>query len=344
MNTSQRPRVWRTALIGGVLTLLVGYGSAATASVGSTIYVPEPTIDVSVHKPVCDGDVPYLEYQVDVTDTPNTTVDITWDNPSGPDVVQSGRPLSGRVLWPGAVVDGAGMPLDWPGWTKVGDDWVVGDEFDWVREGVQVTFEVNPAQTVTVSYPPSSPQCLTNPPQTPAPTMTVRTLTPTCVDGVAYLDYAVDVTGTPNTTATLTWHNPDGNDVVQTGQPLSGRVLWPGAYPERFVALAASDGWELVNNMWMNTADYGWAIGTVDLTFAVNPERTVAVAFPPAENCAAIQPASADSAGSAGSDDAGSLARTGAMIGLYAGIAVALVGIGWLALYLSRRNRQGSTH
>ena len=37
-----------------------------------------------------------------------------------------------------------------------------------MRPTVQVLFQVNPEATVTVAYPPSSPNCLTNPVQTSA--------------------------------------------------------------------------------------------------------------------------------------------------------------------------------
>ncbi len=122
-----------------------------------------PTINVSVHNPICDNDVPYLEYAIVTTGTDDTTVDITWINPDGDDVVYTDQPLTGRVLWPGAVVDGQGNPLDWPGWSFVNGEWVEGDEFDWVRPQVSVLFHINPDQTVTVAYPPSSPDCDANP-------------------------------------------------------------------------------------------------------------------------------------------------------------------------------------
>jgi hypothetical protein len=121
-------------------------------------------LNVTVAQPVCDGDVPYLKYAVEAVGSPNTTVTITWVNPSGADVVYANQPLSGRVLWPGAVVDSAGKPVDWPGWHKTADGaWVQGDEFDWVRPSVQVHFKVNPEATVAVAYPASSPQCSVNP-------------------------------------------------------------------------------------------------------------------------------------------------------------------------------------
>lgn len=95
-----------------------------------------------------------------------------------------------------------------------------------------------------------------NPPE--EPTIKVTTLTPLCLDGDPYLDYAVTVTGTDHTTARLTWHNPRGADTVLEDQPLTGRVAWPG-----------------------------WADGDVDVTFGVNPEVTVTVGTPEdTEGCA----------------------------------------------------------
>src|SRR3954454_24361349 len=114
--------------------------------------------------PVCDNDVPYLTYDIQAVGSPNTVVTITWINPAGPNVVYANQPLSGKVLWPGAVPWPGGKGIDWPGWRQLPDGtWVEGDEFDWVRPTVQVKFQVNPEATVTVAYPPSSPNCLVNP-------------------------------------------------------------------------------------------------------------------------------------------------------------------------------------
>jgi len=169
---------------GIAVALLLGVGAALTAtpavaatdpspSPSSTDYAPPevPTLTAQIFEPVCDGDVPYLRYAVTATGTPNTTVTITWLNPNGDDVVQSGLPMGGRVLWPGAVVDSAGNPVDWPGWRLENGVWVEGDEFDWVRPSVDVKLQVNPELTLTAAYPPSTPSCATNPPgATPTPT------------------------------------------------------------------------------------------------------------------------------------------------------------------------------
>ncbi|MBO9553138.1 peptidase [Cellulomonas sp.] len=128
--------------------------------------VPLPCeLHITLLSPICDNDVPKLRYVAEAIGTPNTTVTITWVNPGGANVVQSGLPLSGTVLWPGAVVGPDGKGADWPGWRQLPDgSWVEGDEFDWVRPSVQVNFQVNPSATMSVAYPPSSPNCATNPP------------------------------------------------------------------------------------------------------------------------------------------------------------------------------------
>jgi len=145
--------------------------SSPSPSPSSTDYPPPevPTLTAQIFQPVCDGDVPKLRYAVTATGTDNDTVTITWLNPGGDDVVQSGLPMSGTVLWPGAEVDASGAPLDWPGWRLEDGVWVEGDEFDWVRPTVDVKLEVNPELTMTAAYPPSSPSCATNPPGTVPP-------------------------------------------------------------------------------------------------------------------------------------------------------------------------------
>lgn len=169
------------AAVGLVLSGAIAVAAAAPAladtvpspnsSPSSTDYPPPevPTLTAQIFQPECDGDVPYLRYAVTATGTENTTVTITWLNPGGDDVVQADLPMSGRVLWPGAVVDASGAPLDWPGWRLENGVWVEGDEFDWVRPSVDVKLEVNPELTMTAAYPPSSPNCATNPPGTVPP-------------------------------------------------------------------------------------------------------------------------------------------------------------------------------
>ncbi|WP_309133863.1 peptidase [Cellulomonas sp.] len=166
--------------VGAAALLLASVGLAP--AVASATPAPAPTDDcerevdvygaplpcelvVDVLTPICDNDVPRLRYAIGVVGSSGSTVDITWVNPAGDDVVYNDQPLSGTVPWPGAVVGPAGQALDWPGWRLEGGRWVEGDEFDWVRPDVTVRFDVNPSATVSVAYPPSSPQCVTSPPR-----------------------------------------------------------------------------------------------------------------------------------------------------------------------------------
>ncbi|ACQ78718.1 LPXTG-motif cell wall anchor domain protein [Beutenbergia cavernae DSM 12333] len=119
---------------------------------------------LNVLSPICDGDAPYLVYDVDVENTEGSTATITFVNPSGGNVVYTDLPLSGTILWPGAAVDGSGAPTDWPGWAFVGGEWVEDSSDAWLRNPITVTIEVNPTASATVSYPPATPSCSANPP------------------------------------------------------------------------------------------------------------------------------------------------------------------------------------
>lgn len=114
----------------------------------------------------CVGGAPVLDYEVRPEGTDLTSLSITWEAPGGGSVVYSGLPLTGRVLWPGTVIE-AGKVVDWPGWTRTADgQWAVGDEYDWVRPQVSLLMEVNPQARITVSYPPETAPCA-GPPTTP---------------------------------------------------------------------------------------------------------------------------------------------------------------------------------
>ncbi|GAA5200740.1 hypothetical protein [Microbacterium jejuense] len=114
---------------------------------------------------VCVGDVPYLSYEVMlpegfVADGKNP-VTITFVNPDGADYVVTGKPLSGKILWPGAS---DGEPKMWPGWDLVDGQYVQTDgNFAWTRDETTVRFDVNPTYSTVVVYPQASAECA-NPP------------------------------------------------------------------------------------------------------------------------------------------------------------------------------------
>jgi len=168
----------RVCAVAGLLLVAVGLGPAASAVAVAPTQAAAPggcapadgygpelpcEVDISLLTPVCDDDVPRLRYAVTPVGTDATTVTVTFVNPVGDDVVYTDQPLTGTVLWPGAVVDATGRPVDWPGWRLEDGVWVQGDEYDWVRPSVEVSFAVNPTTSAVVAYPPSSPVCAGQP-------------------------------------------------------------------------------------------------------------------------------------------------------------------------------------
>jgi len=148
--------------------------ACATAAAGG--YAPTGRCELALLRAeaLCVGDTPVLDYAVQPYGTPNTTVTLTWVDPAGRSQVQSGLPLSGRVNWPGTVVQD-GRTVDWPGWTQNADGtWTEGDEFDYTRPSVTIEFEVNPSVSTVVAYPPPTSACA-NPPAASRVAATVRT-------------------------------------------------------------------------------------------------------------------------------------------------------------------------
>lgn len=108
---------------------------------------------------VCLEAAPVLDYAVEPVGTADETLTLTWVNPDGADVVQTGLPLSGQVYWPGTVVRD-GVVVDWPGWHLTPEGtWAEHDAYDWTRPGVQVVLEVNPEVSTVLSYPPETAVC-----------------------------------------------------------------------------------------------------------------------------------------------------------------------------------------
>ncbi|QIG38592.1 hypothetical protein G5T42_03070 [Microbacterium sp. 4R-513] len=110
---------------------------------------------------VCQGDVPYLSYDVDLpegyTTDDQTPLTIRFVNPSGDDYVVADQPLTGKILWPGAS---AAEPKMWPGWALVDGKYIETDgNFKWTRQGVTVRFEVNPSYETSITYPQATALC-----------------------------------------------------------------------------------------------------------------------------------------------------------------------------------------
>ena len=134
-----------------------------TATVTITIEAPIMTVTATA---ICVNDVPYLDYTVTPGNfTPVNGVTIAWaDSNNNVITTMNDLPLTGRVLWPGAVVDQAGNGVDWPGWLFQNNQWIEGaDGFEALRPTATLTISLNPSQTIVVNYPPSDPYCIARP-------------------------------------------------------------------------------------------------------------------------------------------------------------------------------------
>ncbi|WP_167369513.1 Ig-like domain-containing protein [Flavobacterium defluvii] len=137
--------------------------NCSSASVKVT--VDEPTMTITANS-YCSNNVPYVSYNV-VPDnfTPNNLLTIRWiDSANNVVATQTNLPLSGNILWPGAVVDGSGNGVDWPGWINSNGQWTQGaDGFENTRPAVTMEFSLNPTVSVQVNYPPATPGCNASP-------------------------------------------------------------------------------------------------------------------------------------------------------------------------------------
>jgi len=95
-----------------------------------------------------------------------------------------------------------------------------------------------------------------------------------CISDIPYLSYEIDYP--PGQSATITFLNPAGPDVVYEDVPLSGSVLWPGASEDP----PDWPGWIREDGVWVEADDgFLWARGTVSVLFEVNPSTVVTVSY-----------------------------------------------------------------
>ncbi|WP_166638477.1 gliding motility-associated C-terminal domain-containing protein, partial [Flavobacterium sp. 245] len=137
--------------------------NCATANVKVTVVPPTMTITANSY---CSNDVPYVSYNVTPDNfTTNNLLTVKWiDSANNVVATQTNLPLSGSILWPGAIVDSNGIGVDWPGWLLTNGQWIEGaDGFEKTRTGVTIEFSLNPTVSISVSYPPATPQCNARP-------------------------------------------------------------------------------------------------------------------------------------------------------------------------------------
>lgn len=121
-----------------------------------------------------------------------------------------------------------------------------------------------------------------------APTIDVSAFSPVCQADTPYIEYEIDVTGSEADTATLTFIDDTGAEILTlTGVPLAGSLIYPGAAGD-----PANDwpGWRLnAAGLWVpDPTDAHWRDGlTVRVVVASIPAATAAVAYPPAASACA---------------------------------------------------------
>jgi len=167
-------------------------------------------------------------------------------------------------------------------------------------------------------------------------------ITAVCEGDVPYLGYAVSLPAgievDDETPLSITFLNPgDGENWTVTDQPLSGRVLWPGASAEE---PRQWPGWLLTEDgSYVETeGNYAWTRDGVEVLFEVNPSYSTVVSYPPATSECANPPAGTVGVVDAAAPPAGpALATTGATVAGAAAFAALLVGGGALVFWLRRR-------
>lgn len=112
---------------------------------------------------VCINNAPYVDYRLaGFSGASSPAVTVTWLT-TGARVAEqlTNQPGSGRLLWPGATVDGSGNGTGWPGWAFVDGEWVEIPDDRIPDLEFEVSFK--PTASVTVTYPPATAACAAQP-------------------------------------------------------------------------------------------------------------------------------------------------------------------------------------
>ena len=163
-----------------------------------------------------------------------------------------------------------------------------------------------------------------------------------CISDIPYLEYEIDYP--PGQSASITFLNPTGAEVVYEDVPLSGAVLWPGASENP----PDWPGWVLDDGVWVEADDgFLWARGTVNILFEVNPSTMVTVSYQQGTGACA-DPDPDEVAGTVITppttpdqvDGVDVLPFTGVQDGALAVVAIAVLALGGLMVLSARRDEQ----
>jgi uncharacterized repeat protein (TIGR01451 family) len=110
----------------------------------------------------CSSDAPGASYDIPAYSGSSTTFTLSWYTVDDRLVATYlNQPASGSLLWPGVVVDSAGMGVDWPGWVFTDGQWVAVPDDRLPDMVLRVT--LGETAETTVTYPRNSLSCLTQP-------------------------------------------------------------------------------------------------------------------------------------------------------------------------------------
>jgi uncharacterized repeat protein (TIGR01451 family)/LPXTG-motif cell wall-anchored protein len=179
----------------------------------------------------CELDAAYLAYDFSTLNLPNAgslPLTITWRSQDGTvvrvDTIPAGQ-TSGRILWPGMVLNSDGVAVGWPGWREA----VQGEVPEYAnmvsdptlptyvfRLPMTLTFSINPETTVATQYPGVTPAgCAV--PRTPE-LQILKTVSTETVQGGSQFTYAINVSNTSalGTAYPVTLTDPISPDIAVT--------------------------------------------------------------------------------------------------------------------------------
>lgn len=116
---------------------------------------------------VCSNNVAYVDYGVSgFSGASAPVVTVRWVTAGGRVAEQlNNQPGSGRLLWPGSVLDGSGNGINWPGWEFTGGTWVEVPDDRVPTMTIELEFS-STSGSAGVTYPLASAGCAAQPPGT----------------------------------------------------------------------------------------------------------------------------------------------------------------------------------
>jgi hypothetical protein len=156
------------------------------------------------------------------------------------------------------------------------------------------------------------------PPQPPSRSIALQALATVCENEAPYIQYEVSTNGfdpseVAGLTATLTVFDSSGTIVEGplSGQPLVGRILYPGAAVDSSGIGSDWPGWVQEDGLWVPDSTDAHLRSGLRVKVAVNPETTAAVQYPPESQECMSPPGVSPPVQRQAAASAGSLPQTG---------------------------------